>query len=222
MRIRRQISCSLLRERPGRDRRCTTTVVLRLTSCDYLLSCLCDVVPVLCRYSDHRASTAEAAGLRRTGGPDGCERGVDGGRRGGVPPAPPAFVNGPLVPAIHGMNVLRPVLIRPLPIPLPPVPGECESSYWTRLAPAQPCPPGPAASPPTPAGAPSDQCRCPCILSGQSRHHLAHTISDLHAEGHLIPASHPGRSRSSLGVPPLRRRAHRLELPRPGLDFRSQ
>jgi hypothetical protein len=31
-------------------------------------------------------------------------------------------------------GVFRPALIRPLPITLPPFPGECESSYWGRLA----------------------------------------------------------------------------------------
>ena len=63
----------------------------------------------------------------------------------------------------------------------------------------QPCPPGPAASPFTLAGVPSDQ--CPCPLHPQRSVPTASGPHDLRPPRRrppLIPASHPGRSRSSL------------------------
>lgn len=84
------------------------------------------------------------------------------------------------------MNMFRPALIRPLPIPLPPFPGECESSYWTRLAQANHVPLARLRAPSRWLESRLTSIDALCILSGQSRQHLARTISDLHTEG-LLP-----------------------------------
>ncbi|MGW7219049.1 hypothetical protein [Streptomyces sp. NPDC054826] len=87
------------------------------------------------------------------------------------------------------MNVFRPALIRPLPIQLPPFPGECESSYWDRLSRANRVPLARLRAPSRwlkPHLATADTL---CILSGQSREYLARTIPDLYTEG--LPPTPP-------------------------------
>jgi hypothetical protein len=86
------------------------------------------------------------------------------------------------------MNMFRPALIRPLPIPLPPFPGECESSYWTRLAQANHVPLARLRAPSRWLESRLTSVDALCILSSQSRQHLSRTISDLYTEG-LPPAA---------------------------------
>ncbi len=81
------------------------------------------------------------------------------------------------------MKVFRPALIRPLPISLPPFPGECESSYWTRLSQANHVPLARLRAPSRWLESRLTSADALCILSGQSRQHLARTISDLYTEG---------------------------------------
>jgi hypothetical protein len=76
----------------------------------------------------------------------------------------------------------HPTLIRPLPITLPPFPGECESSYWTRLAQANHVPLARLRAPSRWLKSRLSSLETLCILSGQSRQHLARTIPDLQTE----------------------------------------
>ncbi|GAA3826116.1 hypothetical protein ACFS5L_43105 [Streptomyces phyllanthi] len=76
----------------------------------------------------------------------------------------------------------HPALIRPLPITLPPFPGECESSYWNRLALANHVPLARLRSPSRWLNSRLTSLDALCILSGQSRQNLARAIPDLHAE----------------------------------------
>lgn len=89
--------------------------------------------------------------------------------------------------------------------------------------PSQPCPPGPASGPVTMAEA----------LPGHRRHSLhpqrpvprapgPHDPRPLHRRSPPGPALHSGRSRSSLGLPPLRRRTHRMDSSRPCLGLRPR
>jgi hypothetical protein len=93
----------------------------------------------------------------------------------------------PHAPAPHGMNMFRPALIRPLPIPLPPFPDECESSYWTRLAQANHVPLARLRAPSRWLESRLPSVDALCLLSSQSRQHLSRTISDLYTGG-LPPA----------------------------------
>lgn len=78
--------------------------------------------------------------------------------------------------------MFRPTLIRPLPVTLPPFSGECESSYWGRLALANHVPLARLRSPSRWLASRLTSLDILCILSGQSRQHLARTISDLQAD----------------------------------------
>ncbi|MFD7900425.1 hypothetical protein [Streptomyces sp. NPDC059743] len=76
----------------------------------------------------------------------------------------------------------HPALIRPLPITLPPFPGECESSYWNRLALANRVPLARLRSPSLWLNSRLTNLDALCILSGQSRQSLARAIPGLRAE----------------------------------------
>lgn len=78
--------------------------------------------------------------------------------------------------------MFRPALIRPLPITLPPFPGECESSYWNRLALANHVPLARLRSPSRWLDSRITSLDALCILSGQSRQNLAIAIPDLRAD----------------------------------------
>ncbi|MEE1829690.1 hypothetical protein [Streptomyces sp. SP17KL33] len=81
------------------------------------------------------------------------------------------------------MRRVRPALICPLPITLPPFPGECESSYWNRLALANRVPLARLRSPSHWLQSRLTSLDVHCILSGQSRQVLAKAIPDLRANG---------------------------------------
>ncbi|MFJ1840814.1 MULTISPECIES: hypothetical protein [unclassified Streptomyces] len=76
----------------------------------------------------------------------------------------------------------RPALIRPLPITLPPFPGECESSYWNRLALANHVPLARLRSPSRWLDSRLTSLDTLCVLSGQSRKTLAEAIPDLRTD----------------------------------------
>lgn len=86
--------------------------------------------------------------------------------------------------------MFRPALVRPLPIQLPPFPSECESSYWNRLSQANRVPLARLWAPSRWLRSRLATADALCILSGQSREHLARTIPDLYTEG-LPPARPP-------------------------------
>jgi hypothetical protein len=93
------------------------------------------------------------------------------------------------------MNVFRPALIRPLPIPLPPFPGECESSYWSRLALANHVPMARLRAPSRWLESRLTSVDVLCILSSQTRQHLVRTLPDLQTDDRLadppdIPDDH--------------------------------
>lgn len=86
--------------------------------------------------------------------------------------------------------MFHPTLIRPLPITLPPFPGECESSYWNRLALANHVSLVRLRAPSRWLNSRLTTIDALCVLSGQPRQNLVKAIPDLRAND-ISPTTKP-------------------------------